>query len=118
MPDLASYSIVVAMETGPASCALRTRTIICAHGYQIEREGLTEGARASEGGFGILSRRLKRRAIMDGGPTFTARSALCIGDPDAFATEMIKMINDKEFRYNTSLRARLSLLCTQTLLRQ
>ena len=27
-----------------------------------------------------------------------SRSALCIGDPDAFASEMIKMINDKEFR--------------------
>lgn len=26
-----------------------------------------------------------------------SRSALCVGDPDAFASEMIKMINDKEF---------------------
>ena len=26
------------------------------------------------------------------------RAALCIGDPDAFASEMIKMINDKEYR--------------------
>ena len=28
------------------------------------------------------------------------RSAVCFGDPDAFASEMIKMINDKEYRYN------------------
>ncbi|XP_064385896.1 BTB/POZ domain-containing protein 19-like [Halichondria panicea] len=27
----------------------------------------------------------------------TPRAALCIGDPDAFASEMIKLINDKEF---------------------
>ena len=27
------------------------------------------------------------------------RSALCTGDTDAFATEMIKLINDSEFRY-------------------
>ncbi len=27
------------------------------------------------------------------------RAALCIGDPDAFASEMIKLINDKEFRF-------------------
>ena len=27
-----------------------------------------------------------------------ARSAVCCGDPDLFASEMIKMINDKEFR--------------------
>ena len=33
-----------------------------------------------------------------------SRSALCVGDPDAFASEMIKMINDKEFRYKTSLQ--------------
>ena len=31
-------------------------------------------------------------------PGLPARSAVCIGDPDAFASEMIKMINDKEFR--------------------
>lgn len=31
-------------------------------------------------------------------PAQPSRSALCIGDPDAFASEMIKMINDKEFR--------------------
>ena len=31
-----------------------------------------------------------------------SRSALCIGDPDAFASEMIKMINDKEFRLQES----------------
>ena len=29
----------------------------------------------------------------------TPRAALCIGDPDAFASEMIKLINDKEFRF-------------------
>lgn len=27
------------------------------------------------------------------------RAALCIGDPDAFASEMIKLINDKKYRY-------------------
>ena len=27
-----------------------------------------------------------------------AKSRLCIGDPDAYASEMIKLINDKEFR--------------------
>ena len=31
-------------------------------------------------------------------PSQLARSALCIGDPDAFQSEMIKMINDREFR--------------------
>lgn len=31
-------------------------------------------------------------------PSQQARSALCIGDPDAFQSEMIKMINDREFR--------------------
>lgn len=27
------------------------------------------------------------------------RSAVCFSDPDAFASEMIKMINDKDYRY-------------------
>lgn len=27
------------------------------------------------------------------------RSAVCFGDPDAFAAEMIKLINEKEHRY-------------------
>lgn len=31
-------------------------------------------------------------------PSQAARNVLCLGDPDAFASEMIKMINDKEFR--------------------
>ena len=31
-------------------------------------------------------------------PLQAARNVLCLGDPDAFASEMIKMINDKEFR--------------------
>ena len=26
------------------------------------------------------------------------RSAVCFSDPDAFASEMIKLINDKEYR--------------------
>lgn len=30
-------------------------------------------------------------------PSQAARNVLCLGDPDAFASEMIKMINDKEF---------------------
>ena len=38
-------------------------------------------------------------SAMDVSSSFNARSALCVGDPDAFATEMIKMINDREFRY-------------------
>lgn len=32
-------------------------------------------------------------------PSQAARNVLCLGDPDAFASEMIKMINDKEFRW-------------------
>ena len=28
----------------------------------------------------------------------TSHAAVCPGDPDAFASEMIKLINDKEFR--------------------
>ena len=28
-----------------------------------------------------------------------ARSAVCFGDPDTFSAEMIKMINDKDFRF-------------------
>lgn len=27
------------------------------------------------------------------------RSAVCFGDPDAFASEMIQMINQKEYRF-------------------
>jgi hypothetical protein len=27
-----------------------------------------------------------------------SQARLCIGDPDAYASEMIKLINDKEFR--------------------
>lgn len=35
-------------------------------------------------------------------PGQPSRSAVCVGDPDAFASEMIRMINDKEFRYTTT----------------
>lgn len=31
------------------------------------------------------------------------RSAICFSDPDVFASEMIKMINEKDFRYSTNI---------------
>ena len=41
----------------------------------------------------------KNIAEMAAPVTNPALSAVCIGEADAFASEMIKMINDKEFRF-------------------